>query len=522
MEFGAFILLVIVGFLIYLPSTKLGMTSDFYHWIERYDRMGWQGWLHSFDDWSLKYVSHGVAFTLYKLFGLHSFSWWFIFVGFHVLNSFFVYKITDQLFKKNRLVAVIAAVLFLTSPFQHEAVIWKATIHYQIATLCTLSNCFLFLLLFKKVNIRIILSIIVLFGLSMYALESVFVLPGLFILIYMYKYFEDRKSIFSITTFAFKILLPLVVLIGSFFLFTKIKLDQFIGHYGGVHTNFDLALLGNSIYQYVLKFGLYFRYSLNESSNYILHWANDSTVSVIIFFVAALTSIILFVIKRTRLLGLFLLLFFVALFPVLNLETPFNYSIQADRYGYLASAFFYAFVAIGLFGWTKKIYHFLMAGLFILHITLLQQTIGEWEKAEIIKQNIIEQFPNEREKEFFILNIPDNINGAYIFRQGLWQALKIYKQVNQSHINVVSWTNRREVIDPVHLSVDSNRIEYRHHSGTWIHHLGEGIQDRNRQYLQIDRAENNLSYTLEFKNQPKNFKVLYLDSLKWKEIELHH
>ena len=70
------------------------------------------------------------------------------------------------------------------------------------------------------------------------------------------------------------------------------------------------------------------------------------------------------------------------------------------------------------------------------------------------------------------------------------------------------------------IQVDSNRIRYQYPYGQWIHSFGGGLRERNRDYAHINKAENNLSYTIEFVDPPNPFKIIYLDSLSWKSIEL--
>jgi hypothetical protein len=219
-------------------------------------------------------------------------------------------------------------------------------------------------------------------------------------------------------TLKFQITLVLILIV--YFLLRKLFVGNFIGGYGSeVHLNMNPRILFTNLLAYFSKFFFFHRYV-------------DKGIRVFSYFVIPILGIILCIKKKSTVKTVFILavLFVVSLLPVLNLETSFLHSIQSDRYGflpgilvaiifgYLISSFYINILEKGTKFRLFSMGIFLILGVFLMSATF--HTNLSWRRASAVRDDYKLFIKNNLRNNSIItiVNIPDNYEGVYIFRNG--------------------------------------------------------------------------------------------------------
>jgi hypothetical protein len=315
------------------------------------------------------------------------------------------------------------------------------------------------------------------------------------------------------------------VIIALYFIATKLYYGVWIAHYGAkTHTQIDFGFLYQNLINYLNKFFFYYR-DLPETLRVFL---NKPIFSVIIpLGIVALLGLFYYV-NRTdkKLLSilLFLLLTFGAmLVPVLNLDHSFTFELQSDRYGYIASAFFYPFICLlvmGLLGKRGLAIFFIVSSM--ISIPLLIQNNIYWGKSGEIGLGLIKNYPLKANQKAIILNLPDNYKGAYCLRNGLPDGLHYFKnEIYKPNILTVAMVNVLSKNDETEVSqLDSNIYyvkckEY----GKWNYHQEIKKGRFEKLDYSIDYDEWNTAYTLQIKSNQDTLYILKCEGVNWAVID---
>jgi len=135
-----------------------------------------------------------------------------------------------------------------------------------------------------------------------------------------------------------------------YFIMTKITYGVWVAHYGAdTHVHIDIKSVYENFIDYFLKFTVSYRYIPEPIRRYY----NYETIHLF-FLVAFGVFFVLtpFLIKKyfsadsSKIIFFLLGSYVLMLLPVLNLDLSYTFEIQSDRYGYIASLFFYAIVIV--------------------------------------------------------------------------------------------------------------------------------------------------------------------------------
>lgn len=169
---------------------------------------------------------------------------------------------------------------------------------------------------------------------------------------------------------------------------------------------------------------------------------------------------------RGKIILILFFLFLVSLLPVLTLETSFLGNIQGDRYGYFPSFFFVLFIGIALRPVWPKL--FLSIGILLVGLSayLTVQTNKHWIEAKNIRNAFLNEISTlEEEKQFILLNAPDNYEGVYLFRHGLEQSIDpaIYQKMIVAYSHAITRNQQirlKEGNDEITLEFNEILTEY--------------------------------------------------------------
>jgi len=526
---------------ILFPLGSIGFTSDFYSWIATYDEMGYEGFFSNFGDPGLHLVYHGCTFLLYKFFDIGP-AWSIIFLAIHLLNSALLFSIfkdvlTHLKFPEAAGISFCSCLFFLVLPYQTEAVVWKACIHYLLCvTFCLLVFRQLFLVLKKQdfketitIKWKAVLLISIWYLLAIYSLEIALMWPfvGAAFLFFFYLKKIPLKSFIKINTFY---ILPQFVAIVVYFIHQKILIGQWVGHYGaGTHLNLSPKLLASGLNHYLLKFFTFFRYLSFEGKRDVFIHSGQApyiwmTMGLVVLFVLLVAYFVFFNKKTSRVkMGLFLCCGFIAtIFPVLNLETTSLIDIQSDRYGYFASLFFCIGIAYVLFSLFKKYAVIPALLLCVLFAVLLKRTNNHWENAQIITNNLIDSYRWFDKENIYVTQLPDNYKGAYVFRNGFREAVEKHhhKKVKGEITRTVwyNWLETDECIESTPISTNPYQITATlDYGGKWWWWYGAGANSYEKENHRFDK--DGQKYTMTFKDfNPETDIVIYPCKGKWEQV----
>ncbi len=364
-------------------------------------------------------------FTLYKLFDLNGWGWYVIFSFVHALNGWLLYKLSKKLLEKQgwknaTLPCLIGTGLFLLSPYQAEVLVWKVCFHYLLSGFFMLTILSLLVRYLEAPRQHLIWSIHALFFLSLFTLEMALITPLMIFTVMLWWNAMEKVNLL-----AKKILLlitPQILLITAFLFLNKIRLHDWMGHYGSdVHLKFKLTDVLSNYFRYFEKYLFFTRYFDHSTEMKIFGGAENITGQVIltVISIALLLLFFLFYKKfswRIKAAGWYWILFSVALLPVLTLYMVTLLNGENDRYGYVASMFFWMMLVMLISSFPKKIFLPVSGMLLGISIFLLVKTTTWWADSNRIYYSLLNDFRWYDRDQVIVLNIPDNYHGLYMYR----------------------------------------------------------------------------------------------------------
>jgi len=356
----------------------------------------------------------------------------------HGMNGYLVYMtclfFSRNLEKTKRVqFAVISSALFLTYPFHNEGVVWLLGRGASMACLFSLLSILGFYTV--ENNILKYTSVCISYFISIAAFESTLLFPLIFILLLVFEKQNDR------TIRSWVILLTLtffVHLIGRMLISGSI-----LGSYGNDFFQTDIR----SIISNMAKVGG--RLVLPPSKNPVL-------LTSLFFMLAAISGFYFFRNLRQIRRGwtrsfvfiLTIMLFISCVVPVITgISTQ---TTESDRMLYFPSVFL---CMIG--GWLltrikKSEYRWLLFALIISYnLFFLEWNNLNWKRASAVTWSIMSKIQElsrseKQEGKVYFLNIPNEINGSYVFRLGFSDALRLYGE-DSSRFVAVNYLPRQDL-----------------------------------------------------------------------------
>jgi len=419
--FGFFIL----GLILYSNILGSFFLSDDFQLIYSVKTNGPLG-IWSSNSWSFFRPLISLAFFIdYKLWGLNPTGYHLTNIFFHSLNAFFIFIMASLLLKKvdnysnKNIVAFFSGFLFLAMPHHTEAVSWISGRCDVIATCLFLSSLcsFLFYKEYKKAAYLLLSLLFFLFGL--FSKESVIILP---VLIVLFELFYGQVAGNKGGNKLFKPVLYTVYLyfiVGILYIPLRyFVLGRFIGGYGvRCHLNFDPSLILNNLFVYSMRAFLF-----------------PDPFAKVVFVLLSIGIILVVILKiksqldKARLIFLLAFSFIVSLIPIINLA-PWTGDTQGERFIYLPSIFSSIIIAylLNLLCINRKYFIGIFLSVLIICSVSLYDVNKNWNIAGRISRNIIDSVKVFGKTNMLcIMNIPDDIQGAYIYRNGINHAFYLF------------------------------------------------------------------------------------------------
>ena len=397
--------LLLVGLLSFGSTLNKPLLSDDYDVMYRlvYKK---QFWLPGF----FRPLSDITLLMTYWISGTNSFLYNFFNLSIHIGCSFLLYKVTCQIMlsrgKGYVIIALSAALLFLIYPFHTEAVFWIVGRGSLLAACCAL----LCLSLVLKGGSKNILLACLFYFVGLAAYESILFLPVI-ILVLDYKQEDKMKKNFHLVIFFGLTLLSHVAI--------RVILAKSIwGNYGQ-------KLFESSFEVYVINFAKVAGRSLLPPL--------ETPTHLVLSFSILLTGLcgvlyLLLKVRRDQVFSLRLLIALIISFIIPTMFGVSTHTFEGGRLLYFPAVFLALWIAhlISLVN-SKVIRNIAALSLSLYFLFFLRKSAISYKQAGYIVDHVVRKLQNETKNNFplAIVNLPQEINGAYVFRNGFDAALHI-------------------------------------------------------------------------------------------------
>lgn len=364
----------------------------------------------------------------YKLWGFNPIGYHLTNIIFHAIAAYALYIISCSLldkarYKNRRALSVLAACVFIALPSHSESVSWIAGRTDVIATAFSLVATVVFFLVLQRESLLASGLALLLFSLALLTKESVIVLPFIWFMLYAYCWWVEkaRPSNDSLITIG----LAGLLLIG-YFILRKVILGHFIGGYG---TERHISLIHIETLLNICQYGI--RTFLPALP---LRFLDPLLLLVVGFVVGVIIMPTFALYKKVSLSNgwpLIILLvscYLVSLVPVATMSVAL-FETQNERFLYLPSAFACIIVAslvAVVFDRSRLVQNGVLM-LFVLVFALALQWVNtRWITASTLSKDIADEISRMDLDSVVVLNVPDNYQGAYVFHNGLYEAVTLF------------------------------------------------------------------------------------------------
>lgn len=533
----------LLALLVYAPTRHAGFHADFLGWKNRFDAGSWADVWHCFGYPGHHQVFHAFFFGFYRLAGLEGPLWYGWFTALHALNALLVGMLVWRLGRvfagrpPARWAAVFAALAFLLCPYQSEAVVWRACMHYLLVTVMLLGALWALVAFAERQNLRALLAGHLLFVAALFTLELALAFP-LLTLIFLAGLSANGALPWR------RWLLPVaavqMLVVGAWLLLNRLTLGQWVGHYGAeVHLKTDWLLIFGNLLRYLGKYLLFSRdWSWSAKEALWQLWARPEwvwpAVGVGVLLTFAFWARFRKICPEWRVAGLSLLAFFAALAPVSNLYHAWMLHVENDRYGYFASAFF----IMALMSFAAPLWRRLGRLVALLWVVaalwLLLPLTQWWQQAQTVWAGLVHDFRWHDAPRVFVLSCPDNYRGIFVFKDYSKKNIMVRAAVEtltgrpvRGQVHQVAMFNMNapdEGVEVQATSPDTLTVTLRQW-GNWWWRNGIGASNYENEWYRFRKKGR--SYVLVWKKRPRNAVFIYSDGAKWRTFEwpsdtLHH
>jgi hypothetical protein len=412
-------LFLVLTHLMYWRTAQSGFVTDFTGLMARLDGAPLSAFWHCFGFPALHQVTNFFLYFFVKWFGAGGIGWHFVFTSLHVANATLGFALAKKIFAKNgqsspTVPALMASLLFLLSPYQAEVLIWRVCFNFLFCSFTMLASLLFLVKYFETEKRWPLLASHGCFIVALFTFELAVALPLLAVVLWFYHQRSARwQAVFPVHA----------LLLLAYFLLNKALLGGWTGHYGeAVHLNFDLRTIASSCLKYFAKYLLWWREWPHGGKEWLMlffekpvvAWSGLAAGGLAVF--GLMKTSARFGTSPTLAVGCSWLLFFLALAPVSNLYVAYILHGENDRYGYLASLFFFIGLVALLDAFPRWLRNGLVATWLLASVFFLQKMTGRWQQGTQIVQQLLADFRWQDATEVYVLASPENYQGIPIFK----------------------------------------------------------------------------------------------------------
>jgi len=535
-EIWLLVFLTALVHLLYFPTKSAGFITDFTGLAGKFERGQFWDFLTCFGFPAMEQLRNLFLWTYYKVFGIHSYAWYFTFTTFHILNAWMVFKLGKQFFRKYEIknaipAAITAAILFTVCPYQSEPLVWRVNFVFLFITFLILYILRQYIFYTETQNNKHLWRLQIAFVLGLFTFELALVTP---ILLSAFLFFDNiyRKTLKEFLQKYMKIVLPQIGIISVYFILQKIIFRAWVGHYGAeTHLNFDPALIFGNLLKYTSKY-LVFSRNIPHQLKDTLYSNLDSVWGWGVFILCIIIGFTYSVIKWTqltkkaRLAWIFASFYFIALLPILNIFFYHVLHIENDRYGYLASIFLYLLIVLFLSDFPKWLSGILVCIYLFFSIQFTLKNIDSWSSNDKVFRGLLEDYRWQDAENVYVLAIPDNYEGAGMFRRyrrqdsSLRDALEyMYDKKPQGNLHEIAHFNQRKLTGDFTVEKDSTgliTLKFAYY-GSWFWDCGHGTSGYKTDDFEFKTK--GMKAKFRIKNPKPDDVVIFSNGTKWEEVK---
>lgn len=371
----------------------------------------------------------------YSLSGLNAISFYIFNILVHAVNAWLLYRVAMrfEIFEKKEqeMFAVIVALLFLVYPFHSESIVWLSARLSSLACLCALIALHVMLGNWQPWKKKLLAIIVYLIGLHAY--ESILLLP-LIIVVWQWK-----------KGYTWKALVTEGALWGTVILFYLLW-RYFIS--GVIYNRYAEHVVDNRLMKYISL-------GIKTLGRSVLPPEDDSQRMVLLFcttiVVICLLHYLLFrkmqkaTMKGYKYFQLAIAFFIAILIPILfGVSTR---TTEGDRLFYFPSCFLCMMLSFLLMVLIRKNSH--RWGIIVLFVAgavyLTVVNNKRWVQASDLTRKVHETIRQANGKRIVLINLPEELEGAFVFRNGFYNSLLV-QRIDTSRVIVSHYLKRFEYL----------------------------------------------------------------------------
>jgi protein O-mannosyl-transferase len=417
----------------------------------------------------------------------------------HAANAFLVFLLTRALLRARRpeaaerrrpvRVAFVAGLIFLLHPSHTEAVTWVSGRVDLLAAFFFLISAVAYVSRAGRGKTGVSVFALATFALALLSKESAACLPlAVFVFAVYLGGGEGRAGRLKR---GLKEAAPFFALLGVYVAARAVVLGELVGGYGAArHLDFTHSIVASQLLRFSLRAvlpsvvlrGFPFLESRALSPVLIALGALAVLAAAALLRRATTRAALSALARRHTFPWLMVLLFACSLPPVINLRINV-FDTQGERFLYLPSAF-YAPALAYLCAWAHgegrraALRAAALASLLVFYAASLWATNRNWGEAARLSKSIAGELAAHSTRDaVLLLNAPDNLRGAYVYRNGLGRALLSFqsaKPIGRAH--VVAWSGLRTPLERFELSEEAGAYTLRPSGGaTGFERAGETL-----------------------------------------------
>lgn len=419
---------LVAGFAAHGPSLGAFFLADDFHLIRELTNGGALGVWPS-DDRFFRPVSSVSLYLDVALWGLSAVGYHMTGVLLHVVNALLLVLLVATATREDDpqrrgpgWTALLAGGLYLLHPSHSEAVAWIACRGDLLAVLFSLAA----LLAYAAFRQGRILPpwasgglTVVATALALLAKESALFLPALLLFLELSPWTrprpDDGRNVPPWLTLA------LVAAYPAYFVVRRLALGQWLGGYGEqMHLELGLWRSGGSMATYLFRA---FLPPLEAAPGTLILFVVSAAVAGLCLLRGSADERP----RRRALLPLAAVALAASLVPAVNMGTSLV-GTQGERFIYAATLFSSVMVAALLRGRLRGVPLVVAAAALLLaSATVTHLASWRWYEAGRLSRQILDQVLAKRDrKNLMVLNLPDNLDGAYVYRGGLPDAVALF------------------------------------------------------------------------------------------------
>ena len=367
----------------------------------------------------------------YRLAGLDPFYFYLINILLHAVNSFLVYWFCRLWLRDDgrvHLFSIVAGLIFLTYPSHAEAILWTIGRGVSLATFFSLLGMIAFV---SRLNTNFkYLLVCTSYFVALACYESVLLLP--FVLFTLSRTSSKKRHMM----WSMLLLVTLFVHIYLRFVFT-----------GGIWQAYNGIIFAKDIIQYLSAFVKIILRLFIPPFDHPLLFTICGTVAL------SLVSVILYrnrkrfetdsVFARTFVLCVTGLLVTILVSISFGMSTRTS---EGDRLMYLPSVFYAMLIAllISTVLHSGKAVAMATVAMVVFQVSFLMINQNNWKRASEYAEKVIGGIREHKERPLYLINLPSDTRGAYIFRNCLNQAL-LFNNVDTTGVRIVNVIQSTEI-----------------------------------------------------------------------------